>query len=71
MVKWGGDILDITTPLVGGYENLPFDRYKVEETDHERYRFESTGQGRLRCVPRIWVAKGCLYPDDRALLGRA
>ncbi|KAJ8420682.1 hypothetical protein Cgig2_015035 [Carnegiea gigantea] len=31
------DILDVTTPLVGGCAALPFDRYTVEEADHERY----------------------------------
>ncbi|PWA70695.1 ATPase, F0 complex, subunit C, mitochondrion (mitochondrion) [Artemisia annua] len=33
-----GDILDVTTPLVGGCAAPPFDRYTVEEADHERYR---------------------------------
>ncbi|KAL0315240.1 UNVERIFIED_CONTAM: NADH-ubiquinone oxidoreductase chain 5 [Sesamum calycinum] len=33
-----GDILDVSTPLVGGCAALPFDRYTVEEADHERYR---------------------------------
>ncbi|GKA16313.1 hypothetical protein Tco_0696060 [Tanacetum coccineum] len=33
-----GDILDVTTPLVGGCTTPPFDRYTVDETDHERYR---------------------------------
>ncbi|GJW98915.1 NADH dehydrogenase subunit 5 [Tanacetum coccineum] len=33
-----GDILDITTPLVGGCVAPPFDRYIVEEADHECYR---------------------------------
>nr|GLL25514.1 NADH-ubiquinone oxidoreductase chain 5 [Ipomoea trifida] len=33
-----GDILNVTTPLVGGCAALPFDRYTVEEADHERYR---------------------------------
>lgn len=43
------DILDVTTPLVGGCAPLPFDRYKVEEADHERYRCGSDpSQGRLR-----------------------
>nr|GMD16809.1 NADH-ubiquinone oxidoreductase chain 5 [Ipomoea batatas] len=32
-----GDILNVTTPLVGGCAALPFDRYTVEEADHERY----------------------------------
>ncbi|GJT92637.1 hypothetical protein Tco_1081482 [Tanacetum coccineum] len=44
-----GDILDVTTPLVGGCTTPPFDRYTVDETDHERYRSGSDpGQGRLR-----------------------
>ncbi|KAL0295064.1 UNVERIFIED_CONTAM: NADH-ubiquinone oxidoreductase chain 5 [Sesamum calycinum] len=44
-----GDILDVSTPLVGGCAALPFDRYTVEEADHERYRCGSDpGQGRLR-----------------------
>lgn len=43
------DILDVTTPLVGGCAALPFDRYTVEEADHERYRCGSDQrQGRLR-----------------------
>ncbi|KAL0295669.1 UNVERIFIED_CONTAM: hypothetical protein Sangu_3190600 [Sesamum angustifolium] len=43
-----GDILDVSTPLVG-CAALPFDRYTVEEADHERYRCGSDpGQGRLR-----------------------
>ncbi|KAL6582644.1 hypothetical protein OROMI_004722 [Orobanche minor] len=33
-----GDILDVSTPLVGGCAALPFDRYTVEEADHECYR---------------------------------
>ncbi|KAL3506710.1 hypothetical protein ACH5RR_032092 [Cinchona calisaya] len=32
------DRLDVTTPLVGGCAALPFDRYTIEEADHERYR---------------------------------
>ncbi|KAF3662383.1 permease-related family protein [Capsicum annuum] len=44
-----GDILDVTTSLVGGCAALPFDQYTVEEADHERYRCGSDpGQGRLR-----------------------
>ncbi|KZV32232.1 hypothetical protein F511_27332 [Dorcoceras hygrometricum] len=44
-----GDILDVSTPFVGGYAALPFDRYTVEEADHERYRCgRDPGQGRLR-----------------------
>jgi hypothetical protein len=44
-----GDILDVSAPLVGGCAALPFDRYTVEEADHERYRCGSDpGQGRLR-----------------------
>ncbi|CAN4099585.1 unnamed protein product [Withania somnifera] len=31
------DIVDVTTPLVGGCAALPFDRYTVKEDDHERY----------------------------------
>lgn len=46
------DILDITTPLVGGCAALPFDRYTVEEADDERYGCGSDpGQGRLRRRP--------------------
>lgn len=30
-----GDILDVSTPLVGSNDPL-FDRYTVEESDHER-----------------------------------
>ena len=44
-----GDILDVTTPLVGGCAALPFDRYTVEEADHERDRCGSDpGKARLR-----------------------
>ncbi|KAG6383920.1 hypothetical protein SASPL_155479 (mitochondrion) [Salvia splendens] len=44
-----GDILDVSTPLVGSCAALPFDRYTVEEADHERYRCGSDPvQGRLR-----------------------
>lgn len=40
------DILDVTTP--GGCAALPFDRYTVEEADHERYRCGSDGRLRRR-----------------------
>ena len=44
-----GDILDVTTPLVGGCAAPPFDRYTVEEADHERDRCGSDpGKARLR-----------------------
>ncbi|KAL0289002.1 UNVERIFIED_CONTAM: NADH-ubiquinone oxidoreductase chain 5 [Sesamum calycinum] len=54
-----GDILDVSTPLVGGCAALPFDRYTVEEADHERYRCGSD------------PARGRLCPDGGALWGRA
>ncbi|GKD95915.1 hypothetical protein Tco_1379812 [Tanacetum coccineum] len=43
-----GDILDVTTPLVGDCAAPPFDRYTVEEVDHERYRLWGAilGQGK-------------------------
>ncbi|MCD7472322.1 DNA topoisomerase 3-alpha [Datura stramonium] len=57
------DILDVTTPLVGGCAALPFDRYTVEEADHERYRCGSDpGQGaNPKNPPSVRIA-GCNSP---------
>jgi hypothetical protein len=69
-----GDILDVTTPIGwGGCAALPFNRYTVEEDDHERYRCGSDpGQsGKAKTAPCIWVARGRLCPDGGALWGRA
>ncbi|CAN4094809.1 unnamed protein product [Withania somnifera] len=43
-----GDLVDVTTPLVGACRP-PFDRYTVEEANHECYRCGSDlGRGRIR-----------------------
>lgn len=34
-------MLDITTPLIGSWAAMSFDRYTIKEGDHERYKCES------------------------------
>ena len=65
------DILDVTTPLVGGCAALPFDRYTVEEADHERYRCGSDQrQGRLRRASHMG-SKRALMPRRWGLMGKS
>ncbi|MCD9559315.1 hypothetical protein HAX54_017213 [Datura stramonium] len=70
-VRNRGDILGLNHSTVPeGCAALPFDRYTVEEADHERYRCGSDpGQGRLRRASHMG-SKRALMPRRWGLMGK-
>lgn len=72
MSRIKGDIRDITTPSVGCYAAVPFNRYAIEEFNHEHNRCGSDpSRGRLRWRLAYGIARGHLYRHGEDLRERA